>query len=322
MQIFSKNHSSYPRVGDTPELQCLRKAYNSLDKGRMTATEVARILDDTVAKIVTEQVNSGCDIITDGMVRTYDPLSYLAGKIDGFEITGLLRFFDTNYLYRQPKVTGAFTADKSLIVEDYKFSARLAEEKASAVMFGPYSLLRLSNIDMDFETRLEELINIYMVELVALKAEGACLVQLDEPAILAQPEDFDLFKSLYDTISGHDEIPELMLAFYFGNITPHIEKLAELNVDSLMLDFTYSPGLSDSLKGFDKNIGLGIIDGRNTKLEKPERMAIIAESILEKVNSDRAYLSTSCGLEFLPRGRAYDKLKLAATTVAFIKGGE
>lgn len=319
MNIYSKNHSSYPRVGDTPELQRLRKAYNMLDKGKITTSEVANILDETVELAISEQLESDCDFITDGQIRTFDPLSYLAGKIDGFEITGLLRFFDTNYLYRQPKVTGKLSTSIKLIVDDYLFTAEQADSKASAVMFGPYSLLKMSNCEHDFESRLEELIAIYAVELIALKEAGATLIQLDEPAIVHHPEDIALFKTTYGSLYDSTRMPRVLIAFYFGDITPHVDKFSDINADGLLFDFTYSPGLTDRLSGFDKNIGLGIIDGRNTKMENPDKTAKTAESILGKVKSENVYITSSCGLEFLPRNRAFDKLKLASETTLLLR---
>ena len=323
MNIQSKNHSSYPRVGDLPEQQRLRKAYNQYDKGKVTAEEVARILDETVAEIIKEQLESGCDIVTDGQIRSFDPLSYPAGKIEGFEITGLLRFFDTNYLYRQPRVTGVLSSDKPLFTDDYSFMADIAGDKSSMTFFGPYSLLKMSNVSGDFEKHLEELVSIYAIELTALKKSGVSLVQLDEPAIIHHPEDFALLSNAYKALTTHKpNIPEILMALYFGNATPYIKDLNEMPVDGILFDFTYSPGLREAIAGFAGNIGLGIIDGRNTKMEEKAVMVNAIESILSKVKSSKAYISSSCGLEFLPRNRAFDKLKLCADIASEIRGGK
>lgn len=322
MEIFSKNHSSYPRVGDTPDQQRLRRAYNQLDKKKITSEEVAQILDETVTEIIEEQKASGCDFVTDGQIRTYDPLSSLAAKIKGFEITGLLRFFDTNFLYRQPKVVSNLKYDESLVADDFSFTHKLAGDKASAVMIGPYSLLKMSLTDGRFIQEFESIAEIYARELGELKSHGATLVQLDEPSIIFNATDFGLFQSLYKGLKESGDIPELLLALYFGNATPFAGELAKVAADGILFDFTYSPGLKDALSGFDKNIGLGILNGRNTKMEKPDQLIAEAEAILSKVNSPKAYLTTSCGLEFLPRGRAFDKLKLCADITRKLRGGK
>jgi 5-methyltetrahydropteroyltriglutamate--homocysteine methyltransferase len=321
MQIFSKNHSSYPRVGDRPEQQKLRRAYNQFDKRKITADEVAKILDETVTEIIEEQKSSGCDFITDGQIRTYDPLSSIAAKIKGFEITGLLRFFDTNFLYRQPKVVDKLQYVTPLVADDYSFIKELAGDKASAVMIGPYSLLKMSITDGKFIQEFESIAEIYAKELGELKARGAALVQLDEPAIIFNTKDFGLFQSLYKGLRETVDVPEILIALYFGNATPYVDQLAKVAVDGILFDFTYSPGLKDALKGFDKNIGLGILNGRNTRMEKPDKAIKEAESILKEVKSKNAYITSSCGLEFLPRNRAFDKLKLSAEITGRLRGG-
>ncbi len=182
-------------------------------------------------------------------------------------------------------------------------------------MIGPYSLLKMSNVNGDFDDCLANLTEIYAKELTDLKDRGAGIIQLDEPAILHNPEDFARFKSVYDKIMANDSRPEVLIGLYFGNATPLLTKFDELTVDGFCFDFIYSPGLTDALSGFEKNIGLGIINARNTKMESLNDAANEAESIISRINSEKVYITTSCGLEFLPRKRAYDKLKLCADIV-------
>jgi 5-methyltetrahydropteroyltriglutamate--homocysteine methyltransferase len=321
MEILSKNHSSYPRVGNDPEQQRLRRAYNQYDKGKLTAEEVAQILDETVIEIIDEQAETGCSLVTDGQIRAYDPLSHIAGKIDGFEITGLLRFFDTNYLYRQPLVTGKLSRRESLVADEFKFIEDRVNGKASAVLFGPYSLLKMSNCESDFEMRIRELVEIYKVELSELKNAGCNLVQLDEPAIIHNSGDLGLMESAYKELVKDKDRPSVLLAFYFGNATPYVDKLAELPVDGLVFDFIYSPGLDSLLEGFSRDVGLGIMDGRNTKMENFEQVAKRIEKLIGKLKSDKIYVTSSCGLEFLPRDRAFNKLKLCADIAGELAGG-
>jgi 5-methyltetrahydropteroyltriglutamate--homocysteine methyltransferase len=307
-------------VGNKPDQQKLRRAYNQLDKGKIMPDEVAQLLDKTVADAINEQLESGCDLITDGQIRTYDPLSYIAGKIDGFEIGGLLRFFDTNFLYRQPKIIGKLAYREQIIAGDFEFARSRADSKATAVMFGPYSLLKMSVYEDEFESLLDDLCDIYSKELKNLGTKGASLVQLDEPAIIHNPDDISMMISAYKKISNARNLPETVLAFYFGNATPLLDHLNELPVSGFLFDFSYSPGLDDALAGFNKDIGLGIIDGRNTKMEDTGELAKRAEYLISRTGSNKVYITSSCGLEFLPRDRAFAKLKLAANVVSKLKG--
>ena len=80
-------------------------------------------------------------------------------------------------------------------------------------------------------------------------------------------------------------------------------------MDGLHLDFTYSRTLPKAIKeqGSKKTLSLGLIDGRNTKLETAEAVFPVLDALLPRLGS-QAYLSPSCGLEYLQRDRANAKL--------------
>ena len=100
------------------------------------------------------------------------------------------------------------------------------------------------------------------------------------------------------------------------------EKLAGLPVDVLGIDFTYNPKLLEivAAAGSPIPIALGLVDGRNTKLENPPTVARQLEKLLPKISGGRVYLGTSCGLEYLPRDRAYAKLELLSKIRAAVNG--
>jgi len=82
-------------------------------------------------------------------------------------------------------------------------------------------------------------------------------------------------------------------------------------VDLLGFDFTYNPDLVDRIasNGTARTLALGLVDGRNTRLENAAAVARQLEKLARGADLKRAYLSPSCGLEFLPRDRARQKLK-------------
>ena len=103
----------------------------------------------------------------------------------------------------------------------------------------------------------------------------------------------------------------LALHVYFGDPTPVLDRLLASPADIVGLDFTYSPGLVDRLAAARprKALGLGLLDGRNTKLEEPAAVLRMLDRILPQVQAEECYLTPSSGLEYLPRDRALEKLK-------------
>jgi len=93
MNVILASTGSYPRIGDTAELQILRRTIAAADRGEKTAADLADAQDFMTRRAIEEQAGAGLDVVTDGLIRWYDPISHLAGKLSGVKINGLLRFF-------------------------------------------------------------------------------------------------------------------------------------------------------------------------------------------------------------------------------------
>ena len=59
----------------------------------------------------------------------------------------------------------------------------------------------------------------------------------------------------------------------------------------------------------DKELGFGILDARNTRMEPLEEVVEAIGRISSVVPLERLHINPSCGLEFLPRANAYAKLE-------------
>lgn len=104
MELLTLNHGSYPRIGSTPEEQILRRTLAQRDRGEKRDADIHAAEDHMVLLALEEQQAAGTDVLTDGLVRWNDPISHLAGRLEGTRIDGLLRYFDTNFYFRQPVV--------------------------------------------------------------------------------------------------------------------------------------------------------------------------------------------------------------------------
>lgn len=319
MEVVLANHSSYPRIGDSGEDQLLRRAIAQWEKGEKTEADLRAAEDRMTELALGEQIDAGLDIVTDGQVRWYDPISHFAGKLAGAKINGLLRFFDTNFYFRQPVIHGKLQRTKPLVVDEFLFAKGNSSRPVKAVLTGPCTLARLS-IEEDhkaggFERLLEGYTEALAEEVAALAAAGATLVQVDEPALLKHPGDFPHVERTTAALAKRKGTAQLALAVYFGDPAPFYEKLQELPVDILGLDFTYSRSLTDLIarQGSAKVLALGLVDGRNTKLEDAQALARQLDRLLRGAKAGRAHLTPSCGLEYLPRDRAQLKLRLLAT---------
>jgi len=344
VNLISSSVGSYPRIGDSPELQVLRRTIALADRGERTSADLADAEKDMTRLAIEDQVRAGVELLTDGLIRWYDPISHVAGRLAGVEIKGLLRFFDTNFYFRQPVLVARPERKGPIVVEEYKFARNAlgqlptAVEKAGRlaikpVLTGPYTLAKFSLPGdggmQSLEARATAYAEALAAETQALAEAGADLVQIDEPAAIKYPEDFEVFRAaLLKVTEAKSEAAkvgrkvQIALYVYFHDCVPLFEKLVHLPVDVLGLDFTYNPKLVDVVasSGSPLPLGLGLVDARNTKLEDPAAVARQIEKMLPKIAGERAYLGPSAGLEYLPRDRAYAKLELLNNIRAAVKG--
>jgi 5-methyltetrahydropteroyltriglutamate--homocysteine methyltransferase len=318
MEIITASTGSYPRIGDRQEQQRHRQAYAKLERCEISEKEFERVQDEVTREAIEEQVKAGLDIITDGQVRWYDPISHFARKLEGCEIDGLLRFFDTNFYFRQPVIIGKLVRREPILRREFVFAEEVSSKPVKPVVTGPYTLAKLSinRLGGRLQSLVGEFANVIAREVSDLVSAGAELIQIDEPAILKNSGDFKIFKEAIEKIAAEKGSARLALYTYFGDAVSLCEKLLKLPVDIIGLDFTYSPKLVNVIanSGCDINLGLGLIDGRNTRLEREQEVLEVLKTVLPKIESERVYLNPSCGLgDYLPREIAFEKLQNMVT---------
>lgn len=308
---------NYPKIPNRPRPARLRQAIARFERGELTAQELARVEDEVTLEVIQEQVEAGLDIVTDGQIRWEDDQTYIMRRLEGVRIGGLIRYFDTNTYYRQPEVAGPLRWREPILVRDYRFAAEHSPRPVKALITGPYTLAALS-IDSHYGGRRElalALAHELRHEVRALAEAGAPIIQVNEPAIVRHKEEIDLLAQalalLLSDLPPEGQRPEIALYTWFGDVDGILPALLELPVDTLGLDFVWGPANWDALQAtpFPKRLGFGIIDARNTKLETPEEIAEALRRVGQFVPPDRLYVNPSCGLEYLPREVAFQKLK-------------
>lgn len=311
---------SYPRIDDTSDGQRLRRAIARWERGEIGEEELRREQASVVREVVQEQAAHGIDVVTDGQVTWYDALSHFAGNLDGFEITGLVRYFDTNTYYRQPRVVGSVQWTRPITVADWKVASGASPAPVKAVLTGPYTLAALSagaagdGLLMDLAVALGQ-------EVEALVAAGATHIQIDEPGFVrleALPKGYNHLAGLL--LKGRGRA-ETTLFTYFGGVAPLLEDLLMLPFDAIGLDLVQGAETLAALRAVetDKGIAFGLVDARNTKRDDVEAISRTIRSLADRVALERSFVAPSNGLEFLPRAKAREKLRVVSAVAARVR---
>jgi 5-methyltetrahydropteroyltriglutamate--homocysteine methyltransferase len=319
MRLILMNNNSYPRVGDRPQEQRLRRTRAKFDDGRIQERQLRDAENMTITEVVREQIAAGMEIVTDGMVRWHDPISHVAGNLENVRLGGLHRYFDSNFLYRQPEVEGTPRWVKPMLGEDLEHAVRNSTRPVKGLLPGPYTTARCSRVNdaslEDIKALTMAYAEAYANEVEVMAGAGAKIIQIDEPAILRHPEDVALLREAMGVLAAKKGEAQLSLTTFFGDAAKLYGDFQDMPVDILGFDFTYSEDLISNIEmvGSSKVLALGLLDGRNTKMEDQEDVFRAFDRILTRVSVDHCYLTPSCGLEFLPRDRARRKLEFMTT---------
>ena len=305
---------NYPRIGDTPDEQSLRRAIARFDKGEISAEDLREAERDVVKAVLREQNDAGVELVTDGQISWYDSQSHIARRLASVEIDGLARYFDTNTYYRQPVVRGAVSWKEPILVDEWKFAQTNSKAAVKAVLTGPLTLGSLA-LDKHYRGKKAltlDLANALGEEVSALVRAGAAHIQVDEPILTRHPEDLPLAVEGLERIRAGKGAAALTLFTYFGEVSNIFEQLVDTPADVIGLDLVQGAATWAAIAkhGSKKPLVLGLVDARNTKREDP---AEIAKKVLElkgQINLKTSFLSPSNGLEFLPRARAREKLRI------------
>lgn len=315
MRLVLANHSSYPRVGEGPRAQRLRRAYARRETGELTDDGYREVARDYIAQIIVEQESAGVELVTDGLVHWYDLISHLASRLEGIRIDGLVRFFDTNTYVRQPEIVGRMSGTFGS-APDFAFATSVAQSSVKPVLPGPYTLARhsIASGNGDLTSMTMAFADLLGAELTELARAGAGLVQIEEPSLLRFPEDVGIARTALERAVGGKGDVRVSLVTYFGDASSLYGELLHMPVDMLGFDLVYGPSVADLLisQPPDRPVALGALDGRNTKLDDTDTVARTVGRVAEALGSrgiGEIHLQPSCGLEFLPRDRAKRKLE-------------
>ncbi len=270
------------------------------------------VLKKAISEVMDEQKRAGIELLTDGQLIWHDFLLTIASRLEGFEMNGLVRYFDNNLYYRIPIAKGKVKRVKKIL---YDFEIAFEIEKNVKAVLSCYTVAKLSRNEYypKFEEFVWDVCDAVKEEIKELEKMGVRYVQIDEPALLyAEKNELEFLKDVYNELT--DVNAETILMTYFDSAENTFPDVLDFGFDVIGLDFV--EGYEENLQileeyKFDK-INVGLIDGRNTKMEDLNELKRRFEEITSKGEFKKVYISPNTGLEFLPRVKAFEKMKLVA----------
>jgi 5-methyltetrahydropteroyltriglutamate--homocysteine methyltransferase len=225
----------------------------------------------------------------------------------GLEPLEMTKWFDTNYHYLVPELTGneEFRLARATPVEHCAEAAALGFEPRPVVL-SPLSLWRLAkHLTAPPRPWLERGVAAYADLVRRLVAAGARRVQMDEP-ILALDLDaawLDAIAFFYEHLARLVPEVEILLATYFGSLRENLNLALRLPIHALHLDLVRG---ADQLEAALRHapaalsLSLGLVDGRNIWKTDLGRALELAEAAAARLTPERVLVAPSCSLVHVP----------------------
>jgi 5-methyltetrahydropteroyltriglutamate--homocysteine methyltransferase len=166
-----------------------------------------------------------------------------------------------------------------------------------------------------------DLAEILNKELKGLVAAGCDFIQIDEPVWVGYPQDIpwlvQTFNKLVDGVNakialhvcyGNYQLKKL----FTGQYAELFPAILETHTQQLCLEFAVSHGVGLELfqkYKTDKEIAVGVIDVKDEKVESAEVVAQRIRQALKYIPAEKMSIVPDCGMKFMPRSRAFGKLK-------------
>lgn len=296
-------------------------------QGILTPEQIEEAHDNAVKSAIKDQEMAGVDIITDGELRRETMVNFFSMRIHGFDMSGKLKSIgnlDPNIQMLDPIVRDKVRRKGSLgMGKHLAFLNQHTTHRTKVCVTGPQMLAKRAtneyyNTDKELIFDLTDILNI---ELKSIVAAGCDFIQIDEPVWVGYPQDMpwlvESFNKLVDGVNakialhvcyGNYQLKKL----FKGQYAELFPAILETKSHQLSLEFAVSDGVGLELfKQYktDKEIVVGVIDVKDESIETPEVVAKRIRQALEYIPAEKLYLSPDCGMKFMPRQRAFGKLK-------------
>jgi 5-methyltetrahydropteroyltriglutamate--homocysteine methyltransferase len=308
------------------------------DVWRVAEPYLEQAQDDATLLAIADMQRAGIDIVTDGEMRRESYSNRFATALDGIDLdTPGQRPGRSGRMDIVPRVVGPIRRRQPVEVRDVEFLRAQTNGAIKITVPGPFTMSQQAVDDyyadeaamaMDFAVAVAD-------EIQDLIDAGADVIQIDEPYLQARVEQARQYgvQVINRALSGVNGRATTVLhtCFGYGLVVknkpaisgyPFIEELLETSVDQISIEAA-QPGLDLSIleRMGNKTMQVGVLD-----LGTPvvETQALVEERIraaLRHIPAERLILAPDCGMKYLPRTAAFEKLQVMVRAAGVVRGG-
>jgi len=330
-------------VGSYPQPDWLvdRQMLGSRLPPRVRAREIWRVpsdlleqaQDDATIVAIHDMERAGIEIVTDGEIRRESYSNRFATALEGMDLDNPGTALDrTGHPNPVPRVVGPIRRTRAVEKRDVEFLRAHTDRAIKATLPGPFTMSQQAQDDHyhDEEALAMALADAVNEEVRDLFAAGADVVQLDEPYLQARSEKAARFaiKAINRALEGVAGTTALHTCFGYAHIVhnrpngyPFLEPLADVAAQQISMESAQQSvdlGVLKSLGG--KTLIVGVVDlSDESPVESVETVARRIREALRYVDPQRLVVAPDCGMKYLPREKAFAKLRAMVQAAELVR---
>jgi len=290
------------------------------------------IIEKGIRDAVSDQVECGIDIPTDGEIARENYIHYHCRHLNGFDFTNLTNkaLRGGNYSANLPSITGPVSVREQYSVRDWKTAQTFTNKPLKYTLPGPMTISDTnSDIYYNDSKKLDsDLAAALNIEVLALAAAGCKHIQIDEPVFVRQvKESLDYgFENLEKVFHGcpqyvvrtvhmccgypdkldHPDYPKAHRDAYH-QIADAVE---DSTIDAVSIEDAHRHNDLALLEYFKTtSVIFGAVAIAKRKVETVEEIRDRLKLALEHIDAHRLVVAPDCGLGLLSRDIAMAKLR-------------
>ncbi|MGC9106233.1 MAG: 5-methyltetrahydropteroyltriglutamate--homocysteine methyltransferase [Thermoprotei archaeon] len=310
-------------TGPYPRRAVFGKVVSRFLSNKMTKEEFDQAVAKEIEYYVKTMSQFNLDYYTAGLMRFDDPVDATVHLLKNVEKNGLVRFYDNNFYYRVPVIKGKLEPSEGEdYVKDLETTRKVMKDnklkaKLKFTVMGPLSFALLSE-DRHYKD-VSAFMNDYasaINEFLKSKRDLFDAVEVIEPSFFQKgvgEKVIEAAKGAFSTlVDGLNR--EVHAIAYFNLRADRLEDFASLKADYYGFDLTedrkkLAAFVYKAVKG--KGVYLGLLDSRNTKMEKLTSLKRFVKGAQEAGAKD-VIIGNSSLLDLIPEVIIHKKFKLAS----------
>lgn len=268
--------------------------------------------------LLAQQERAGCDVLTDGFYHARDPVWLALESVSGAHAGPPVDYFGAGFEVPAPLVREHLHYHRDVAVTRWLEAQGHTNRPVKAVLPGPFTLACLGDPSCGpYESR-EALAEAWATALLpafaALVDAGARWVQIEEPAILREPQSMRFLRDLLEPFWQSRETCRIVVSTWGPGASAVYAQLHSLPADLLGVDAVADKELLDLVPavGASQELCLGLVRP-DTQPASTTVLLRGIDRILHNYPLGTLHLGPACGLESVPGPVAFAALQELAT---------